>query len=288
MHFTSYRVCRAAFPLALGALLLGGVLVIEPLASRAALLQDADTTAYTLQRIFKVNNTDHYKATMKLKVNGPATGGQEIEVAISAKMKETTKEIKANGHAVIVLELSGAHLKAGDIFDQEIPDDQMPKVIQTMDKAGRVLEAEVDGGAGPFAGNGGVVQGLSRFQSSFYPTRPVKIGDSWDIESKMPADANGVQMVTKGKATLTEKEMLQGVETLKIKVTTETKQVDKNMEKTVLKFEGTGNLNPKTGILARMAGRMEGVIGPAGDTKADLTIEQIPADARAEAEKKAP
>ncbi len=270
---------RALLPL----LLVGGALPpAQPV--RALRLQADDTTAYTFERTYKAGDVDRYRMVIKSTVNSQLTGNKDVDVLLSILMKETTKELKPDGGAVLQDDLEQAYAKIGD---QEMDATSLlpGHVVQTRDKQGRIVESKIEGGAS--ADNGNQMQMFAQQGMTFYPPKPVKVGESWKIstEASNPAQ-KGLKVV--GTATLVGTETLNGVKTLKVKAVTDTTgpapapAVAGGTGDLKVHFDGVGNIDPASGKLVHMTGTADGVVGPLGASKMQLTLDLLKADENVE------
>lgn len=252
-----------------GALLFAATLCAGTLASTlspvsAYLFQDEAKT-YTFERKFEKNGVDRYRITLNTQVNGPATNGAEVNIKVKMVMKQTVKEIKDNGSAIVASEFEKA---TADLGNGEELDALafLPKVTQTIDKTGRILDSKSEGGQG----TGQDIQGmLGQSQALFMPSRPVKIGDKWKIEHRSEKDRTNVV----GEATVVKIEKVGDMETLLIKAAADMKaEANANAKG---RIEGSANLDPKTGRMVKMNGTLNSDTGPAGKTKADFVFQLL-------------
>jgi hypothetical protein len=238
--------------------------------------QAADTTEHTLKRTFKKGDIDRYKLVFEAMVPSP-TGSGETKIFLTMVIKETTKEIKPDGTIVLSNTADSANLKLGDI-DQDITP-MMPGVTQIRDKQGRLTEVKVDNAeSSPLAPMmGGFMQMVLGAQAAFYPSKPVKVGDTWKIEpGPQPREKN---VTSDGKATLVSKESVDKVETFKVKIIQDTQVAGKDPKK--IHFEGTGNVEPVAGKLLRVTAQIEGDMEQF--KKANFTITRVTGEEKAAA-----
>jgi len=110
---------------------------------------------------------------------------------------------------------------------------------------------------------------------AFYPAKPVKVGESWDLDY---SDAKAENPYTvKAKGTLIGTEMVSGMQTLKINIVTDTTAEMKDpgtREKISLiaHFEGGGNMEIKSGKIVAMTGKTTFRGGPFTDSDVDWKL----------------
>jgi hypothetical protein len=227
------------------------ITTVQPMSALPARL--LDDTVYTLERVYTKGEADHYKVKTEVKTDGKMLPGV-TKIIISMVFKEQTREVKADGNAVIddTFEQASADVGKGVPLDMA---PFMPVITQTRDKQSHILENKTVGG------NGTVSDMVAQYAKQlifFYADKPVKVGDSWTLEDK---DATApVPIKTLGKGTLLAIETLNGVQTAKIKVVTdaggETEDPNTHVRTKVgAHFEATGNMDLKTGKILLMMGK---------------------------------
>lgn len=218
-----------------------------------------DTTAYTFKRVYKAGEANRYKLTLHTNING----AQNVEMQFAMNYKENVKSIAADGAVQIVMEFEKF---AGAINGQELPAElsaSLPKIVRTVDKDGKILSTTLDGSQG-MMGNAvkQMMDGQSNSERAFWPSHPVKVGESWDIHSDDPNSKST------GKATLVGTETVHGVKTLKVKIVSDTKSTPKEGpaagQEISVHFEGVSNIDPVSGRMVRLSGKGGGEIASAG------------------------
>lgn len=251
-----------------GMLLVPSVTLVLPSAS--ALRRADDMKTYALERTFKKDASDRYNVTLKAKFNNPQLGG-DIDLTMDMIVKETTKDVK-DGVATINSEFEEAKANFGGI-EQDLTA-SFPKSSYKADKTGKVWDVKSEGGAPELQGSrGGNDRMISVVRSSFYPSKAVKVGDTWDISvvDSDKKDKEGKETVIgKGKAKAVAVEKVGEFEALKIKTKVELNLDEKAKPAPV--FEGEGFVDITSGKMLKMAGIVEGSLGPLGNTKADISF----------------
>lgn len=170
-----------------------------------------DTTAYTIKRVYKAGETDRYRLVTKMNIDSPQTGGP-IDVISTMLMKELTKEAKDDGTSTSVSEFESASVTFNG-NDLDITT-MMPKVITTRDKNGK-SDVKMEGGNEQVTAQMGdqVKQFTISSASAFLPSKPVKVGETWDMDP-----TGGVKDAkVKGKVTLVSVDTVKGVKVAKFK-----------------------------------------------------------------------
>jgi hypothetical protein len=219
---------------------------------------DAATT-YMLTRVFKTGDADHYKLKVHSVQSDSKSPGQDIK--FDMRFKESVKEVKGDGSVTLTDEFDKA---VANINDQEMDlSSSMPKVTQTLDKTGTLVDVATDGGQEIInSGISQLFQTMGRAQQGFHPQQPMKVGDTWKVELKNSKDDSDKST---GTATLVGLETVGGIQTVKIKMITDSKSKlpDPNAPTSGTKidvathFEGSGNFDPKTGKLIKLSGKGE-------------------------------
>ena len=308
MTLLPFRAGRRALPL-VSAFALAPAFLVGAIALSAhpalALRQDAkadgkkDEKTYTLARSFKAKDVNRYKLDLNTTANIPQLGGN-VDVVMAMVMKETTKEVKDNGSAVLTSEFDSANVKVGD-NEQDLTA-LMPSIITTVDKTGRILNTKFEGGNSMFTEGpaAGMFKNIS--PQTYFPPKPVKVGDTWKIDSSTDApdkdkadaskdDKNKAAQKTTGTATLVGVETINGLQTLKIKTSTDTEATMDNPlnpgEKLDIKAhtEGITNVDTLTGRLVKMTSTSTSEGGPQGKSKVEVTLALVTGDKATKADK---
>ena len=224
MSMLSLRVNRRALSVwsafALVPVVLTGALTLAPRTSRA--MQDAteakkDDKTYTIVRSYKANELNHYKIGANIKANIPAQG--ELNIVLAMKMKETIKSVKDDGTATVVSDFDEATFKMNDM-ENEITS-ALPVITTTVDKQGHILTTKFEGGDAQFTTGQGAQMLSGLRQPGLYPSKPVKVGEVWKIDTTQDKSANKDAPKVTGTATLVALETIDGMQTLKIKTSTD-------------------------------------------------------------------
>jgi hypothetical protein len=255
----SHRKSLAWSALTLTPILLTGAVLLAAHPAASMRWQAPDTNVYTLNRTYKSGDVDRYRLVTSGTFNGAETGGKNIDVLLSILMKETTKEVKPDGTALLLYDIEQAYAKTGD-EERDMTAFLPGHLVQTRDKQGRILSDKVEG-AGGQAGTGAGPEMFPLMAMAFYPPKPVKIGETWKINIESPSpQMKGVKSV--GSGTLVGPETLDGVKTLKVKAVTDiigsTEAANTTQGSIKLHYEGVGNIDPTNGKLIHMSGTTNG------------------------------
>jgi hypothetical protein len=300
MTLLPFRAGRRALPL-VSAFALTPAFLVGTIALGAhpalALRQDAktdekkDEKTYTLVRTFKAKDVNHYKLNLNTSINSPQLGGN-IDIVMTMLMKETTKEVKDNGSAVLMSEFDSANVKFGD--NEQDMTALMPSVTSTVDKTGRILDTKIEGGNPMFTQGPGANMFKNISPQTYFPPKAVKVGDTWKIDSSADApdkddkskdkEKNKAVQKTTGTATLVGVETINGLQTLKIKMATDSESTLENPmnpgEKLDIKAhtEGVSNVDMASGKLVKLTSTSTSEGGPQGKMKVDLMFALVTDD----------
>ena len=276
------RALSVASAFALVPVLLTGALT---LAARPTLaLQDAAADAkagdktYTIARAYTAKQTNRYKIEVNIKGNIPAAGG-DVNIVTTLLQKETVQSVTPDGTATLLGEFESASVKFNEL-DQDMTS-QMPTVTTTVDKTGHVLTTKIEGG-GPQVTQGPGAQMLNGVtQPGLYPSKPVKIGDTWKIDAAKPKAGEKAPLSMTGTATLVGLETVDGVPTLKIKTVSDSQVSMDNPfnpgEKLDVKSHTTGvsNLEVASGKLIKAVATTEsegGIFGKKSTSEMSVVL----------------
>lgn len=262
---TASAVCAAALALA------------SPLV--AARQADGEAAAYSIERKFEKDGVDRYRLTLNTNMNGPVTDGQERNIKAKLLLRQKVKEVKTDGTAVLDSEFEQGVADIGDMQEMDILF-LLPRGSQTISKAGVVLASRSEGGQTPGGSGGDVLEMLARAQRVFMPNKPVKVGDKWKFEHKSEKDKSRVT----GEAAILKIEKVGDIETLLIKAIADMVTGADGGGKS--HFEGTANLDPKTGKMVKMSGTMDSETGVAGRSKTEIQVQMETGRDAAKPEKK--
>ena len=199
----------------------------------------ADDAEVKLARTYKANDSRHYKQTIKTSVAG-------MDIVLTAVNKETVKEIKQTGDAVIVRENESTKMELNG-SPQDAPTN--PPVTFTYDKSGKLVDYK-SGNAGGFF-DPGVEQLLAIAHNILMPDKAVKKDDKWENELDDPAVKNK-KMTLKGAFLGTEKR--DGKDLWKVKQSLEAPIDDAGGKAT---FEITALLDPADGQVVHAEGAVK-------------------------------
>ncbi len=257
---TSHFVPRALRNVGAGRSLIGlsaalcvGSLVLAARHAHGLPGRPADDGAYTLQRVYTKGEVDRYKMKAEVHSDGSAFNGA-TKIVINIVLKEQTRTVKDDGNAVLndISEQASADLGDNNKTDLTA---FLPAITQTRDRQSHILESKIEGG---LPGAGDMVSQIANALRCFYPSKPVKIGDSWDIEydDKKPTSTSK----TKGKSTLLAIEAVGGMQTAKIRVVTDSSgEVEDpgshEKAKVSSHLDQVGNMDIKTGKIVLMSAK---------------------------------
>lgn len=243
--------------LTLTPILLAGAVLLAAHPATSMRRQATDTT-YALNRSYKAGDVDRYRLVTSGTFNSAETGGKNIDVLLSILMKETTKEVKPDGTALLLYDIEQAYAKTGD-EERDMTSFLPGHLVQTRDKQGRILSDKVEGtdsqsntGAGP--------EMFPLMAMTFYPPKPVKVGETWKINIESPSpQMKGVKSV--GSGTLIGPETLNGTQTIKVKAVTDiigSTAANGAQGSIKLHYEGVANIDPTNGKMIHMSGTTNG------------------------------
>jgi hypothetical protein len=219
----------------------------------------ADDMVYTLQRTYAKGDVDHYK--VKVTWNSDGTGFLNAKrIIVALTLKEETKELMPDGCAVLYDTFEGGSADVdGKIIEVTT---LLPVLTQTRDRQSHILETKSEGGG---ATTGEMTAMYARQMITFYPSKPAKVGDVQEFSYEDVKAATPTK--TKGKWTFAGVETLSGTQTAKIKVVTdmtmETQDPPSGEKATITThFDGSGNMDLKTGKLVAMSGKITYKGGP--------------------------
>ena len=259
-----------ALTVALGA----GISVVGVTAAHTVRRDAKDDTAYTFKRVYKSGEVDRYRLTTKMNIDSPQTGGP-TDIVTTMLMKELTKEAKEDGASTSVAEFETAQITLNGM-DIDITT-MMPKVITTRDKSGK-SEIKMEGGNEQVTSQmGDQMKQFTNFGSGYMPSKPVKVGDSWDVDASSLATKG--QTIT-GKVTFVSVETVKGVKVAKMKTVMDMSDgKDSKMHST-----STSLVDVATGKPINMVSKVEGDTG-GGKLSIEVTMKMLSKDDVGEAVK---
>ena len=257
---------RRLAPALYASVLAGGLLA--PCAVRADDAKADPSVANTLKkRIFKTGDVNHYKLSMKSQVAG-------ADNSVTITFKETTKDAKADGQFTLLDEFESAMANIMGA-DQDISS-FLPTITVVRDKDGK-LSNKTEGGIEQAAAQiSPVMQQIATIQEAFLPKTPVKVGDKWKVTVTAPGP-DGAGAKHDGEATLLGTEVIGGIKSVKLKVSSD---VDANDAK--VHNESLLNLDPETGKLLKISAKVDGTSGGMKITQ-ELEMSLVPAEKKADA-----
>ncbi len=233
-----------------------------------------DNKEYTLARTFKVKEVSRYK--VKATVNQDDSQRGHIEYVTNMVYHEMTKEIKPNGSAVLTSEFDSASVRVNGM-DRNLTG-SLPTITATIDKQGHVLDTKIEG-SDPMITHmaAGMIFNVGQ-QGGFSPVKPIKVGDTWKFEQ--PAKEDIIMKVT-GTATFLGMDTLNGMQTYKVKMVSESEttidQPEKPGKKLNFKIHGEGIINFDTlsGKMVKMTDTFTSTFTSDGIASGKITREMI-------------
>ncbi len=252
--------CRLARTALLASALAAGSCVALPVLAQDTKPAEAVTI---VKRMFKTGDVNRYKLGMKVNYGGMAT-------VISLLFKETTQDAKPTGEFTLVNQFESAMASIGG--NETDISSFLPIVTVMRDKDGKLSNKTEGGIDAAGAQISGMMQSLSTLQEAYLPKNPVKVGDKWKVSVTNPGPTGATK--SEGEATLIGTEMIGGVKSIKLKVTSE---VDNKADEIKAHTESTMNLDPDSGKLLKMLSKVDGTTkGMKVSQELDLSL--VPAD----------
>ncbi len=241
--------------------------------------------AVTIRRVYHKGDVDRYRVLFHTK-SGVDSSGADRAVDFNGLLRETTRETRDDGSAIVQYDFERAIVKLGD--NAMDATQFLTSITATHDRFGVVLasKAAVES-VSPLAPTLDFSQLLANAQRGFFPERPVRVGETWPVEGKESIQAGKVTV--KGQATLAAIEDVGGVRTYRIKSVTDT--VLDLGEKQLAQsgpgkghFDIVGNVDTATGKLIKMTGAVEADLPALGHAIFVLDISLTrPADSKSAA-----
>ena len=157
-----------------------------PVASQA----EADKT-YSLRRVYKKGEVTRHKTQMTMMMHNPQ-GGDEINIVMNFVTKELVNSAEEDGSNSVTTEYEKAAVSV--LGTEQDLLSSLPKITVSHDKDGKAT-TKVEGGSPQtsqmFAGMGDMV----KMGETVFPKKPVKVGESWEVETKVPGQ-NGADAST--------------------------------------------------------------------------------------------
>jgi hypothetical protein len=263
---------RLSFVLALTVALGVGASLASVVPAEARRHDIKDDTAYTIKRVYKAGETDRYRLTTNVKMDSPQTGGP-LDIVTTMLMKDSTKEAKADGSSTSVSEFESASVLFNGM-DLDITT-MMPKVITTRDKNGKA-DTKMEGGNEQVTSQIGdqMKQFTLSSASAFLPSKPVKVGDTWDMDSSGLATKD---QKVKGKVTFVSVDTVKGVKIAKFKTVTDVT----TGPATKMHSESTTLVDVLTGKPVNVMSKTDGDTGN-GKLNIEMTLKMLGPDDKAD------
>ncbi len=228
----SVRPNRAAFAFVGTALCLAGSAL-----AAAPLVDDA----VTLVRTAKKGDINKYSVEATASVSG-------VEASLKNTLKYEVKEVKADGVVVVEVSDEGGKLVFGGM---EMDAPQSPAVTETREKSGKLTKAVSAADNPVFPAE--VVSLLAAVREVVFTDKPVKSGDTWNVEFDNPA-VKGKKITLK--STYSGIDKVDGKDFWKVKHTGEA-EVNAAGEKVT--FEMTEWREPATGRIEKGESSVKGI-----------------------------
>lgn len=245
--------------------LLFGLVIGRATFTPATALARQGDEAYTIKRVFIKGEVKFFKLTAALTVS--EDGKNEIPLKVTLFVKDATKSLTEEGGAVVRMEFPKGLYDPGS-GAVEIPPGLIPSVLMTLDKESHVLKSEKEGEGFGFANPERLIV-LAAL--GFYPTKPVKIGDSWDIE--VNDTENKEKRVKIGTATLKGREKRKGIDAFKIQWVADLVRKEGNKERKA-HVEAEAFVDIKSGRAVYVKGKTDGELEQ-GIRKSEVTFEML-------------
>jgi hypothetical protein len=221
-------------------------------------------SAVSLLRTYKAGEISRYKSTITANLMG-------TEVVVTQTIKEEVKEVKENGHAVIVSTNEGGKVSANG-QEQEIP--STPPITTTRDRLGKLMDFKKE--QSPQGLTSPEVERLmTALSDTLFTDKPVKAGDTWQIEIDNPV-VKEKKVVVKGAFLGTE--ALDGRDLWKVKQSGEA-DIDSNGAK--MSYEFTAWLNPANGQPVKVEGSVKDLPTQFGPLSMKVVMTLLPAEENA-------
>ena len=178
-----------------------------PSASQA----DADK-AYTMHRVFKKGDITRNKMKMTMTMHNPQ-GGDDVNIVMSYLMKESVNHVGDDGSDSISIDYEKATVSVMGM-DQDLTS-MMPKFTISHDKDGKIT-TKTEGGSTQAAQAIGDVGDIGKMMENAYPKKPLKIGDTWDNETKVPGRNGAEDTTVKTSVKLVSLDTIDGVKVFKL------------------------------------------------------------------------
>lgn len=216
----------------------------------AAILWAAPTMAqeaHSVKRVFKQGETDRYQTTIKFE--------QSPTEAVMVTT-EVTREVKADGVAVVATTVDSIVLKARDT-EMPFPGGSGQVVLTTYDPNGKPVKQETLGG------KGNIGQLLNIARPNIRVDKPLKVGDTVEEDVPLGSDGKLKAHVTISLTAIDRKSAELPSDCLRYKIVSETKAP---AGEGATRSEIVARVSMSDGKLISAEGTMEGIPMPGGGT----------------------
>ena len=223
IHFPlKSKLRRFASTLGFASVLMGSLALLPALsqeqakATPAATQADADKT-YTLRRVYKKGDVTRHNMKMTMIMHNPQ-GGDDINIVMDFAIKELVSRADADGSNSVTTEYEKAAVSV--LGTEQDLLSSMPKVTVSHDKDGKAT-TKLEGGSPQssqaFVGMGDMV----KMGENAYPKKPVKIGETWEVETKAPGQNGAEETTVKASVKLVSIDLLDGVKVFRLETKTD-------------------------------------------------------------------
>ncbi len=195
-------------------------------------VDDASKT-YLLKRVYKKGEVNRYKYSMNMTMTPPGST-DAIQVVMKMISKESVKSAEADGSYSVTTQFESMVMNVMGM--ERDMTSSLPITTRTRDKNGKIT-TKSEGGDEQTSNHFASMEGYANLAEKAIPSKSVKIGEEWEIRSKVPApDGSGeVELVSTSK--LLGKEDVDGVKALKISTKVKTTGVVGSTQESVIFIE---------------------------------------------------
>ncbi len=244
---TKITAARRGFQVVLSGFAIASLLFVGTVGTNAAhaqekpteLVQQAepDSKTYLIKRVYKKGEVNRYKYSMNMTMTPPGST-DAIQIVMKMTAKVTVKSADADGSYSVIQQFESMVMNMLGM-DRDMTS-SLPVTTTTRDKDGKIT-TKSEGGDPQAVQQFASMRSYTELAEKAIPKKPVKIGEEWEIHSKLPApDGSGeVEVVSTSK--LVGKEILDGVKALKISTKVKTSGIaDSTQESVIFIEEATG------------------------------------------------
>lgn len=221
----------------------------------------AGESAISLLRTYKVGEVSRYKSTISANLMG-------TDVLVTQTIKEEVKEVKENGHAVIVSTNEGGKVSANG-QEQDIP--PTPPITTTRDRLGKLVDFKKDESPQGLT-TPEIERLMTALSDTLFTDKPVRAGDTWQVEIDNPV-VKDKKVVVKGAFLGTE--AVDGRNLWKVK---QSGEADVDANGTKMTYEFTAWLNPANGQPVKVDGSVKDLPTQFGPLSMKVVMTLLPAD----------